>query len=70
LLTISHTFQNAELETKLARLRGGAKLVSKADKDKAEKQYELVRVRVLHQPPAFVLILCSRSVSSTGLLPA
>ncbi|ELR12638.1 Polyprotein [Acanthamoeba castellanii str. Neff] len=37
------TKENAELETKLTRLRGGAKLVSKADKDKAEKQYEHVR---------------------------
>lgn len=38
------TKENAELETKLTRLRGGAKLVSKADKDKAEKQYEHVRL--------------------------
>lgn len=35
--------QNAELESKLTRLRGGTKLVSKADKDRVEKQYERVR---------------------------
>jgi len=32
------------LEAKLSRLRGGAKLVSKAEKEKAEKQYEYIRV--------------------------
>jgi len=36
--------KDAELEAKLSRLRGGAKLVSKAEKEKAEKQYEYIRV--------------------------
>jgi len=35
--------EDAELEAKLSRLRGGAKLVSKAEKEKAEKQYEYIR---------------------------
>ncbi|KAL6074654.1 PSMC3 interacting protein [Balamuthia mandrillaris] len=37
------TKENAEFEAKLGKLQGGAKLVSKADKAKAEKAYETSR---------------------------